>query len=320
MNTPRAQDLRLEAALDELAVLITRFTAAGDGMHPTALRGLGLARASEPHPLQHGISTPCVGMIVQGVKRVMLGDDVYLYNRGAFCAGSLDLPVSAQVVEASPERPYLSLKFELDTRELTELLLDVPAGLEPETAPQRALLVSRIEAQVVEAFVRLVRLLETPEDIPALEAGARREVLYRILRSSQGARLREFAGASGRSPRIAKAVQWLRQNFHRPLRVEELAALASMSTSSFHEHFRAMTAMSPLQFQKQLRLQEARNLLLSESLDAATAGHRVGYESPSQFSREYSRLFGVPPATDVKRLRGAPMGGRGGAATAPAAA
>ena len=303
----------MEAALDELAALITRFTAAGDGMHATSLRGLALARTSQPHPLQHGISTACVGMIVQGVKRVMLGDDVYLYNRGAFCAGSLDLPVSAQIVEASPERPYLSLKFELDMRELTELMLDAPGEPAAEAPTQRALFVSRIEAQVVEAFVRLVRLLEAPEDIPALEAGARREVLYRILRSSQGGRLREFAGGAGRSPRVARAVQWLRQNFHRPLRVDELAALANMSTSSFHEHFRAMTAMSPLQFQKQLRLQQARQLLLSEALDAATAGHRVGYESPSQFSREYSRLFGVPPATDVKRLRGAALAPAAGA-------
>src|SRR6185312_6121032 len=133
--------------------------------------------------------TPCVGMIVQGVKRVMLGDELYLYDRGAFCAGAIDLPLSAQVVEASAERPYLSLKFELDTRELTGLLLDVPGEADAEAPPQRALLVSRIEAPVVEAFVRLVRLLEAPEDIPALEAGVRREVLYRILRSSQGARL-----------------------------------------------------------------------------------------------------------------------------------
>ena len=192
MNRQDGQDLRLEAALGELAALITRFTAKGDGMHETAVRGLVLNRTSEPHPLVHGMTTPCVGMIVQGRKRVMLGDEVYLYERGAFCAGSLDLPVSAQVVEASPERPYLAVKFELDVRELTELLLDVPGGLEPETAPERGLFVSGIEAPVAEAFVRLVRLLEAPEDIAALQTGVRREVLYRILRSPQGSRLRRM--------------------------------------------------------------------------------------------------------------------------------
>jgi transcriptional regulator GlxA family with amidase domain len=162
--------------------------------------------------------------------------------------------------------------------------------------------VSTVDADLVEAFVRLLRLLDAPEDIPALEAGMRREILYRMLKGEQGHRLRQIANVAAHSKRFAKAIDWLRQNFAQPLRIDELASQASMSTSSFHEHFRAVTAMSPLQFQKQLRLQQARQLLLSEALDAATAGHRVGYESPSQFSREYSRLFGAPPATDRRRL------------------
>jgi AraC-like DNA-binding protein len=304
------QDLRLEAALDELAALITRSTAGlDDGLHPTALRGLQLSRVTVSLPRVHGLSSPCVGLVAQGTKRIILGDEVYDYNRSHFIAGSVDLPVASQVIGASPAKPFLALKFELEQREVAELLVEVPALAAPaETAPARGIFVTRVNPDLAEAFVRLLRLLDSPEDIPALEAGARREVLYRILKSEQGGRLRELAGLSGRSPRIAKAIQWLRQNFHRPLRVEELAALANMSTSSFHEHFRSMTAMSPLQFQKQLRLHEARQLLMSEALDAATAGHRVGYESPSQFSREYSRLFGVPPATDMKRLRGAATG------------
>jgi transcriptional regulator GlxA family with amidase domain len=210
-------------------------------------------------------------------------------------------------VQATPLKPYLSVKFDIDAREVTELLLDVPEIVPRTAAPARGLLVSRVTLPVVEAFLRLLRLAEAPQDIPALERVMRREVLYRMMQTELGARLRELVGNSGHSPRIAKAIDWLRANFHRPLRVDELAALANMSASSFHEHFRAMTAMSPLQFQKQLRLQEARQLLMTgAALDAATAGHRVGYESPSQFSREYSRLFGVPPATDRRRLRGAP--------------
>jgi AraC-like DNA-binding protein len=235
----------------------------------------------------------------------MLGDEVYQYDRAHFLAGSVDLPVCGQVVDATPEKPYLSLKFDLDAREVTELLLDVPAIAERTSVPARGLLVSRVNLQVVEAFLRLLRLADTPQDIPALEGAMRREVLYRMMQTELGPRLRELVTSTGHSPRIAKAIEWLRKNFHRALRVEDLAAMASMSTSSFHEHFRAMTAMSPLQFQKQLRLQEARQLLMTGALDAATAGHRVGYESPSQFSREYSRLFGVPPATDRRRLRNA---------------
>jgi transcriptional regulator GlxA family with amidase domain len=166
-----------------------------------------------------------------------------------------------------------------------------------------------MKADLLDAFVRLLRLLEAPEDIPALQDGARREIFYRLLKGEQGHRLRQIASASGHSRRIAKAIDSLRANFRQTLRIDELAAQANMSASSFHEHFKAMTAMSPLQYQKHLRLQEARQLLLSEALDAATAGHRVGYESPSQFSREYARLFGAPPATDMRRMRAAPTAG-----------
>jgi AraC-like DNA-binding protein len=299
------QDLRLEAALAEMAALITRSTAAGDGSHTTAVRGLAVYRASAPNSLHHGVHNPCICVIAQGAKRVMLGDEVYLYDRARYLAASVDLPVSGQVIEASAEKPYLSLKLDVDPREIAALLLEAPPQAS-DAAPARGLFMSRIGADLVEAFVRLLRLLDTPEDIPVLEAVVRREILYRMLKGEQGFRLRQIANASGHSTRIARSIDWLRRNFTQPLRIEELASQANMSPSSFHEHFRAMTAMSPLQFQKQLRLQEARQILLSESLDAATAGHRVGYESPSQFSREYSRLFGAPPATDMKRLRGAP--------------
>jgi AraC-like DNA-binding protein len=303
-----AQQIRLDAALDEMTALITRFTAGGDGTHTTKVRGLDLHRRSAPQPRTHGVHNPCIAVIAQGAKRIYLGEEVYHYDRANYLVGSVGLPVSGQVVQASAEKPYLSFKLDVDPREVAALLLETPLSMSDETAPARGLYISRVGLDLVDAFVRMLRLIDTPEDIAALEGGIRREILYRVLKSEQGHKLRQIATASGQSRRVARAVEWLMKNFTQHLRVEELAAQANMSTSSFHEHFRAMTAMSPLQFQKQLRLQEARELLMSEDLDAATAGHRVGYESPSQFSREYSRLFGVPPATDMKRLRSSPQG------------
>jgi AraC-like DNA-binding protein len=299
-----AQDLRLEAALAEMAGLITRFTVA-EGPNPTAVAGLMLYRANAPSGLHHGVQSPCVCVIAQGAKRVLLGDEVYRYDRARYLAASMNLPVSGQVVEASAEKPYLAMKLDVAPQEIAALILEAKLP-EPGTgAPSRGMFVSRIDTAIIEAFVRLLRLLESPEDIPALAPVVRREILYRMLKGDEGQRLRQIAAASAHATRIAKAIEWLRQNYTRSLRVEELAAQASMSASSFHEHFRAVTAMSPLKFQKQLRLQHARQLLISEALDAATAGHRVGYESPSQFSREYSRLFGAPPAADRKRLASA---------------
>ena len=299
------QDLRLETALGEMAARIARFTDGVEGLRPTAVRTLTLSRASAPTQIHHGVHNPCVCVIAQGAKRVMLGDEVYIYDRARYLAASVDLPVSGQVIEATPQKPYLGLKLDVAPQEIAALLLEAPPPQSSDTASTRGLFVSTVDADLVESFVRLLRLLDAPEDIPALAAAARREILYRMLKGDEGYRLRQIAASSAHATRIAKAIEWLRLNYTRALRIEELAAQASMSTSSFHEHFRAVTAMSPLQFQKQLRLQHARQLLISEALDAATAGHRVGYESPSQFSREYSRLFGAPPAADRKRLASA---------------
>ena len=300
------QDLRLESALAEMAALLTRFTAASEGPHNGPIPGLTLFRATAPSGMHHGVQNPCVCVIAQGAKRVLLGEEVYRYDRARYLAASMNLPVSGQIVEASPEKPYLSMKLDVTPQEIAALILEAKLPEPAEAAPSRGMFVSRVDVSLIEAFVRLVRLLESPEDIPALAPVVRREILYRMLKGDEGHRLRQIAtSSSAHATRIAKAIDWLRQNYTRALRVEDLAAQASMSTSSFHEHFRAVTAMSPLQFQKQLRLQHARQLLISEALDAATAGHRVGYESPSQFSREYSRLFGAPPAADRKRLASA---------------
>jgi AraC-like DNA-binding protein len=306
------QELRIESGLRELCGLISRF-ATSDGVHETAVPELALARTSATSERMHGVLNPCVCVIAQGAKRVFLGGDVLVYDRATWLAASLDLPAAGQVIEATPEAPYLGIKLSIDPREIAALLVDSGLPDEDEPAPARALFVSRTNAEFLEAFVRLVRLLESPEDIPALAPLARREILYRALKCEGGGYLRHLASANGRARRIARAVEWLRRHYERPLRVEELASLANMSASSFHEHFRSVTAMSPLQFQKVLRLQEARRLLLAEATDAASAGHRVGYESPSQFSREYSRLFGRPPVADIRRLRAT-----AGAATAAA--
>ena len=207
------------------------------------------------------------------------------------------------MIEATPEKPYLCFKLDLDTREIASLLLEAELPVTSGNGPPRGLYISRLSRNLIDAVLRLMRLLDAPEDIPALAPLAKREILYRLLKSEEGYRLREIATAHSHAKRIAKAIERLKQHYAEPLRIDDLAAEANMSASSLHHHFKAVTAMSPLQYQKQLRLQAARRLLLSENVDAATAGHRVGYESPSQFSREYSRLFGAPPARDLRQLQ-----------------
>jgi AraC-like DNA-binding protein len=287
----------------ELARLIDRF-ATSDGVNETALPRVKLARASQPVAKTHSLQVAAMGLTVQGRKRVMVGDEVYEYDPSRYIVSSVDVPVVGQVLDATPDKPYLAFVLELDPHELASLVLQAPpASPTAAGAPRRGVFVAAVDAPLVDAVLRLVRLLETPGDIPALAPLAEREVLYRLLRGPQGARVSEVAIAHSHAHRIGRAIQWLRANYREPLRIEHFARLAHMSPSTLHHHFKAVTAMSPLQFQKRLRLQEARRLLLAEGLDAATAAHRVGYESASQFSREYSRLFGEPPARDRRRLR-----------------
>ncbi|AOE84958.1 AraC family transcriptional regulator [Pseudomonas sp. TCU-HL1] len=286
----------------ELVQLIERFTRL-DGLLATAIPGLSLYRVTQPSEPLHCLYEPALGLVVQGRKKVLLGEETYYYGPSQYLVVSVDLPVIGQVIEASPEVPFLSLRLDLDPREISALLMDLPA---PAPAPQpcpRCLSVSGLGVALRDAVLRLLRLLDTPDDIPVLAPLVRREILYRLLRGEQCAQLRQIASSGTQGHRIGRAVNWLRQNFHQPLQIERLANEVNMSTSALHHHFKAMTAMSPLQFQKHLRLQEARRLMLVEALDAASAGGRVGYESPSQFSREYSRLFGAPPLRDIARLR-----------------
>ncbi len=292
----------------EIAALIERFTAE-DGVHDTPIPRLKLTRFSSQSVPFHGVHEPAFCVLAQGKKRVMLADEIYIYDNSRYLIASVDLPVTGQVIEATPEAPYLGLRFDLDPREIASIMLQANLSASGAAGSTRGIFLGDPTTAILDAVLRLLRLLGSPADIPALAPLAEREVLYRLLKGELGARIAQMATLHTHSGRIAKAIGWLRGHFAEPLHIEAFARDVNMSPSSLHHHFKAVTAMSPLQFQKQLRLQEARRLLLAEGIDAATAAHRVGYESASQFSREYSRLFGEPPVRDLRRLRetGAPL-------------
>ncbi|MFC3711152.1 AraC family transcriptional regulator N-terminal domain-containing protein [Sphingoaurantiacus capsulatus] len=233
----------------------------------------------------------------------MGADRAFDYDASKFLVVSLDLPLIGSVIEASPERPYLCVAVEIDVAALGELMLDRPEAPAPRPGTPPAIGVSTIEPGLLDAVARLLRLLDSPADARVLAPLAEREILYRLLTGEQAEMMRHIAGADTRLSRISRAIAWLKDHYAGPCSVEALAAEAGMSASTFHEHFKATTAMSPLQYRTQLRLQEARRLMVADSLDAASAGFRVGYDSPSQFSRDYRRTFGAPPARDVARLR-----------------
>jgi AraC-like DNA-binding protein len=246
---------------------------------------------------------PSICVIAQGAKRVLLGDDTYVYDAHHFLITSVHLPTVVQIIKANREKPCLGLRLNLDRHEMSQLMVD--SHLPPPRAQQssRGMATGEVTLPLLSAFQRLIDLLAEPEDIPILAPTIQREIIYRLLVGDQGVRLRQIASAGSQSHQIAQAIDWLKSHYIRPLRIDDLAAQAHMSTSTFHHRFRAMTAMSPLQYQKWLRLSEARRLMLTEHLDATTAALQVGYASPSQFSREYSRLFGAPPLRDITYLR-----------------
>lgn len=273
------------------------------GEHRTSIPGLGLFRRTSPTPCYRATYEPSLTVFAQGRKRINLGGTVYLCDGSSFLLTSIDVPVESQIIEASAEAPMLSMHLRLDMPAVREVLSreDLP---EPEgSAHRRGLAVGKTSAGLLGACARLIDLLDTPEDIPFLSHLIQRETIYRILRTPQAERLRAIATSGDLTHRTARAITWLRTNYAKPLHMEELAAVARMGVSTLHHQFRALTAMSPLQYQKQLRLQTARQRMLMEGMDASSAAYEVGYESVSQFSREYSRLFGQPPGRDVKGLR-----------------
>ena len=292
----------IEVALKTLAKSITQWT--GEiGLNETAISSLSLSRRLEPTDPTSYMYEPCICMVAQGAKRVLLGDDTYAYDANHFLITSVDLPTVTQVTRATPEEPYLGLVFKLDRREISQLMADSNLPPPREHQSSRGMAIGEVTLPLLTAFQRLIDLLDEPMDIPILAPIIQREIYYRLLVSDQGARLRQIVSAGSQSHQIARAIDWLKGNFTQPLRIDDLAAQVHMSASTFHHHFRVLTAMSPLQYQKWLRLNEARRLMLTDRLDAATAAFQVGYESPSQFSREYSRMFGSPPLRDITYLR-----------------
>jgi AraC-like DNA-binding protein len=312
MNQPQSErEVHMaQAVRGELIERVAR-AVSGDGA-VEAPGGLRLLRASSPSPKDHGVSSPAFCVIAQGSKEVWLGDDCYRYDAAHYLITAAALPTATRITEASEEHPYLGVVLGLDPALVGSVMVEAGHPAPREQAAVRAFDVSPLDGGLLDAVVRLVGLLDSPADEARfLRPLITREIDFRLLKAEQGDRLRQIAVLGGHSHRIARALERIRQDFDRPLRIEEVARESGMSVSGFHHHFRAVTAMSPLQFQKRMRLQEARRLMLGEDLDAGSAGYRVGYSDPSHFTREYKRLFGEAPARDVERLRQAEMEGVG---------
>jgi AraC-like DNA-binding protein len=278
-----------------------------DGLQSTAIADLSLYRASAPTNCTSAAYDPRLVIFVQGEKRINLGAKTYLCDENSFLLSTIDLPVVSQVIAATPSKPMLCLTLRLDMSEVRRILSQEEFAASAEANEAIGMAVGVTSVELLDACHRMLDLLRAPQDIPFLGGLIRREIIFRILRSPLGPHLRAIATLGEQSHRTAKAVSWLRMNYAKPLRVEDLAAMAQMGVSTLHHHFRSLTAMSPIQYQKQLRLHVARERMLNDGLDAASAAFEVGYESASQFNREYSRLFGQPPMRDVKarRLAGA---------------
>lgn len=290
--------------LTEIATIIARHVSK-DGFQTTPIERVWLVQSSTVTMPMPNVYRPQLCLVAQGQKQVTLGDRVFRYAPGRYGVVTYDLPVTGQVVEATPDKPYLCLVLDFDPVMLGELTLRIPP---PPGAPFPPIgkTVSDAGASLLDAALRLLRLLDDPVAVPVLGPLAEQEILYRLLAGPDGARMRQITSSQGRVAQVGRAIAWIRQNFRERFSIELLAAEVGMSPSSLHEHFRAVTAMTPLQFQKQLRLQDARSLMLVQDIDATTAAFCVGYESPSQFSREYRRHFGEPPARDIARLRASP--------------
>lgn len=283
-----------------LTALLARH-ASEPGLQSTAVPGLHLYRATAPSEPVHAVYTPSVCLVAQGRKLVQQGEESMSYGPEDLLLVSVSLPLTAQILEASSGRPHLALHVDLDPALIAALALESESPAAPGAGGQSGLVVTALEPMVQDAVLRLVRLLDTPQHIPVLAPLIVRELGYLLLVGQEGGRLRAMVQVTGQTYRIAAAIERLVREYDRPLRVEQMARDVHMSVSGFHHHFKAVTALSPLQFQKRLRLQEARRLLLNREVDVTRAGARVGYDSPSQFSREYRRLFGASPRQDLSR-------------------
>jgi AraC-like DNA-binding protein len=287
--------------LAELRALIARHAAGR--YRQTRIPGLLVMESHAPTEPLTAVTQPSFALVVQGAKRTSLADQTFEYGPGQYVVISLDLPVTGHVVRAAADRPFLGMGLTLDPARIAALLLDAPTAARADAA---GIAVSDATDDLLDPIVRLLRLLDRPEDIPVLAAPIEREILWRLINGAQGATIRQIGLADSRLAQIARSIRRIRTDYAESLPIVELAKTAGMSVTSFHRHFRAVTAMSPLQFQKQIRLQEARTRLIADSHDIAAVGQAVGYESPTQFNREYRRLFGAPPGRDAARLQALP--------------
>lgn len=290
------------ATRQSLAATIDRLTAKTPLVTSDAL-GLTLTRWEAPTELTAYMHEPSLCLVAQGAKRLLLGEELFSYDADHYLIASVELPLVAQIIEASPEKPYLGLKLMLDLRMISQLLVDSNLPMPRTQRTNLGIAVSRVDLRLLESFQRLLDLFDTPEDIPILAPLLQKEIIYRLLTGEQGLLLRQMGTVGSQPNQIGQVINWLKQNYTKALRVDDLAAHARMSAATFHRHFRELTSMSPLQFQKRIRLHEARRMMFADHMDANSAALQVGYESSTQFNREYSRLFGAPPLRNVKALR-----------------
>ena len=289
---------------EELRTLIARH--ATPSMFVPALPGVRLMRSDRTTQPIHDVCEPTIAVVAQGVKQSVLGDRLFTYAAGDYLVVSVDLPIRAQVTQASVDAPFLGFGLALKPALIAALLMERSSAVDRAGRHVASVGVSAITPDLLDPIVRLLRLLEHPHDIPVLAPMIEREILWRLLAGEYGAALAQIGVVDSRLSQITRALRWIRANYAKSMRIDDLARLAAMSRSSFQRHFRAVTAMSPLQYQKQIRLQEARLQLLARPPDVAAVGHGVGYDSPSQFSREYRRLFGAPPGRDMARMLATP--------------
>ncbi len=274
-----------------------------EGFHQTPLSTLQIVKCSAKTEPTHTVYTPCLCYIVQGEKEALIANKVYRYSPSQYLVSSVDIPVTGQVTEASKSRPYLCLVLEIESDVVYEVISNTSASAPTSAPSQRGFYVEKVNPDLSEAFLRLLRAMQNEDDMKFLAPSIVREIVYRLLSSKYGDVVRQLGIVGSQTQRISKVIETIRRDYASPIKIDELAKMAGMSPSSFHQHFKRVTALSPLQYQKRIRLHEARRLLSLDAGDAASVSFRVGYESPSQFSREYARQFGLPPIADLKRLK-----------------
>lgn len=290
----------LEPYLSELSGRLNQLLQM-DGLHITEIPSLHMMRATATSEPIHSMYAPSLCFIVQGAKSAALGQEIYHYNPTTYLVTSVHLPIKSEITQASPDVPFIGLHLEFTPDQILDILQHTDLAWPEESEPGSGIFVGKTNSQLLDALLRLVKLFDQPAEIPILAPLITREILFRVLQGEQGHLVKQFAVIGSQAHAIAKAIQLIHRDYSKPLRVEELAKEVNMAASSFHKHFKQVTALSPLQYQKRIRLQEARHLMISEKMGAADAAFQVGYESPSQFSREYARLYGLPPKSDLKQ-------------------